>query len=94
MSAGEQAVSCSGGDRGAVEIKLEQSYLLGECKGRGLGGRMLRRVEVKIRTQRRARLSLAVNKGNTDSIAVYRKSGHVVRKEAVFENGYVMANRL
>ena len=48
----------------------------------------------KIRTQGRARLSLAVNKGNTDSIAVHRKSGHVVRKEAVFENGYVMANRL
>ena len=40
----------------------------------------------------RAVQALTVNKGNTDSIAVYLKSGFVVREEAVFDigSGYVM----
>ena len=87
MSAGEQAVSCSGGDRGAVEIKLEQLYSLAEYKDRGLGGRMLRYVERKTRALGWSRLYLAVNKGNTDSISMYRKSGFVLREEAVFDIG-------
>ena len=69
------------------------SCSLGESdKGKGLGGRMLRHVEEKSRAQGRSRLYLTVNKGNTDSIAIYRKSGFVVRGEAVFDigNGYVM----
>ncbi|MEQ1513299.1 MAG: GNAT family N-acetyltransferase [Lysobacteraceae bacterium] len=73
-------------------IKLEQLYLLADYKGQGLGGRMLRHVEAKARALGRTRLFLSVNKGNTDSIAIYRKSGFVVREEAVFDigNGYVM----
>ncbi len=83
--------SCSLGEA-ADAMKLEQLYLLADYKGLGLGGRMLRHVEAKTRALGRTRLYLTVNKGNTDSIAIYLKSGFVVREEAVFEigNGYVM----
>ncbi len=83
--------SCSLGEE-ADAMKLEQLYLLAGHKGKGLGGRMLRHVEEKTRQLGRTRLYLTVNKGNTDSIAVYLKSGFVVREEAVFDigSGYVM----
>jgi diamine N-acetyltransferase len=83
--------SCSLGEE-ADAMKLEQLYLLAEYKGLGLGGRMLRHVEAKCAALGRTRLYLTVNKGNTDSIAIYLKSGFVVREEAVFDigNGYVM----
>lgn len=83
--------SCSLGED-ADAVKLEQLYLLVDHKGQGLGGRMLRHVEEKTRALRRTRLYLTVNKGNTDTIAIYLKSGFVVREEAVFDigNGYVM----
>ena len=57
-----------------------------------LGGAMLRHVEAKTRELGRTRLYLTVNKGNAGSIAVYLKSGFVVREEAVFDigNGYLM----
>ena len=48
---------------------------------------MLRYVERKTRALGWSRLSLAVNKGNTDSISMYRKSGFVLREEAVFDIG-------
>lgn len=82
--------SCSLSDDDAM--KLEQLYLLSTHKGKGLGGLMLRHVEAHARALARSRLYLTVNKGNTDSIAIYRKSGFVVREEAVFEigNGYLM----
>jgi diamine N-acetyltransferase len=83
--------SCSLGEE-ADAMKLEQLYLLAEHKGRGFGGRMLRHVEQKTRALGRSRLYLTVNKGNTDSIAMYRKSGFAVCEEVVFDigNGYVM----
>ena len=92
--------SCSLGE-GADEMKLEQLYLLPSLHGRGLGGRMLRHVEAQCRAQHRDVLWLTVNKGNAGSIAVYRKAGFTVRREAVFDIGhgyvmddYVMAKRL
>jgi Acetyltransferases len=92
--------SCSLGE-GEDEMKLEQLYLLPSLHGRGLGGRMLRHVEAQGRTQGRDVLWLTVNKGNAGSIAVYRKAGFAVRREAVFDIGhgyvmddYVMAKRL
>lgn len=76
----------------ADEVKLEQLYLLADHKGKGLGGRMLREIENSCRALGRPVLYLTVNKGNVDSIAIYRKSGFEVREEAVFDigNGYVM----
>lgn len=74
------------------EVKLEQLYLLPEHKGKGLGGLMMRTVEDACRALGRPVLYLTVNKGNLDSIAIYRRSGFEVREEAVFDigNGYVM----
>lgn len=74
------------------ELKLEQLYLREDHKGRGLGGLMLRHVEAEARARGCGTLMLTVNKGNTGSIAVYRKSGFTVREEAVFDigNGFVM----
>ncbi len=76
----------------ADDMKLEQLYLLPEYKGQGLGGGMLRHVETQSRALGRLMLYLTVNKGNTDAIALYRKSGFVVREDVVFDigNGYVM----
>lgn len=74
------------------EMKLEQLYLLESFKGRGLGGLMLRHVEAEARAHGCGTLMLTVNKGNADSIAVYKKRGFTVREEAVFDigNGFVM----
>jgi len=74
------------------EIKLEQLYLLAAHKGKGLGGRMMRHIEDASRALGRTVLFLTVNKGNADSIAIYRKSGFTVREAAVFDigRGYVM----
>lgn len=74
------------------EMKLEQLYLLSEQRGKGLGGLMLRHVEAQAHQRGLGILVLTVNKQNTESIAIYRKAGFVVREEAVFDigNGYVM----
>ena len=83
------------------EMKLEQLYLLEAFKGRGLGGLMMRHVEAEARAHGCGTIMLTVNKGNTGSIAVYKKSGFTVREEAVFDIGggfvmddYVMEKRL
>ena len=83
--------SWSLGER-ADEMKLEQLYVSSDHKGRGLGGRMMRCIEADALARGRPLLFLTVNKGNADSIAIYRKSGFTVREAAVFDigNGYVM----
>jgi GNAT superfamily N-acetyltransferase len=76
----------------AGEMKLEQLYLLADHKGKGLGGLMLRHVENEALRRGCRSLMLTVNKYNGDSIAIYKKSGFIVREEAVFDigNGFVM----
>jgi GNAT superfamily N-acetyltransferase len=69
------------------EMKLEQLYLLEECRGKGLGGLMLRHVEAQARRRGLGVLMLQVNKRNADSIAVYRNAGFTVREEATFDIG-------
>jgi ribosomal protein S18 acetylase RimI-like enzyme len=83
------------------EMKLEQLYLLQEHRRKGLGGFMLRHMENRARSQGLQSIYLQVNKGNRDSIAVYRKFGFTVREEACFDIGggfvmddYVMEKRL
>jgi diamine N-acetyltransferase len=74
------------------EMKLEQLYLLEECRGKGLGLMMMNHVEAEARKLGLKLLMLQVNKQNTDSIAFYRKAGFAVKEEATFDigNGYVM----
>jgi GNAT superfamily N-acetyltransferase len=85
----------------AGEMKLEQLYLLQQHRGKGLGALMMHRVECQSRALGRSVLVLQVNKRNTASIEIYRKSGFVVREAAVFDIGggffmddYVMAKSL
>ena len=75
-----------------AEMKLEQLYLLEECRGKGLGFMMLSHVEDQARKLRLGVLMLQVNKLNADSIAFYQKAGFTIREEAAFDigNGYVM----
>ncbi len=74
------------------EMKLEQLYLLEECRGKRLGLMMLNHVENQAREMGLKVLMLQVNKQNTDSIAFYKKAGFTIREEAAFDigNGYVM----
>lgn len=74
------------------EMKLQELYLLPEHQGKGLGKLMLCHVETEARSRGCAVLTLTVNKGNANSIAVYRKAGFTIREEAVFDigNGFVM----
>ncbi len=74
------------------ELKLEQLYLLPELHGHGLGSFMLRHVNAEARRLGCQTIMLTVNKGNHSSIAVYLKSGFVVRESVTFDigNGYVM----
>ncbi len=74
------------------EMKLEQLYLLPELHGQGLGGLMMNHVEAAARAKGCTLLMLTVNKGNTGSIAVYRRRGFTVREEAIFDigHGFVM----
>ncbi len=83
------------------EMKLEQLYLLPTLHGRGLGGEMLRHVELQARNKGMKSLMLTVNKYNSGSIAVYRKAGFYIREEASFDIGagfvmddYIMAKVL
>jgi ribosomal protein S18 acetylase RimI-like enzyme len=80
----------------AGQMKLEQLYLLAECRGQGLGGHMMRIVEARAREQACRVLCLTVNKANAQAIAVYRKAGFAVRESVVFDigNGYVMDDYL
>ncbi len=74
------------------EMKLEQLYLLQEHRGKGLGGFMLRHIEVQARMHGLSVLMLQVNKRNVESIAFYHKAGFTVRHEAIVDigNGFVM----
>lgn len=74
------------------EMKLEQLYLLQEHRGKGLGGFMLRHIEVQARMHGLSVLMLQVNKRNVESIAFYHKVGFTVRHEAIVDigNGFVM----
>ena len=86
---------------GAPEMKLDKFYLLEQCRGQGLGSRLLRHVEARSRALGCLALALNVNKRNTRSIAIYRSRGFRVREECVIDIGggfvaddYVMEKRL
>jgi ribosomal protein S18 acetylase RimI-like enzyme len=78
------------------EMKLEQLYLLPEFHGRGLGGKMLRHVADRTRAVDCRTILLQVNKNNSGSIEVYKKTGFTIREEAVFDigGGFVMDDYL
>lgn len=83
------------------ELKLEQLYVRHDLRGRGFGKWMLREIEHQARSRNCELIALQVNKRNAASIAIYKKSGFVIREAAVFPIGggfvmddYVMEKRL
>lgn len=82
-------------------MKLHKLYLLPALHGHGLGSRLLQHCEREARTGGAHRLTLSVNKHNTQAIAVYRRNGFVIAESVVTDIGdgfvmddYVMAKGL
>ncbi len=83
------------------ERKLNQLYVLPEWQGRGLGGRLLSRVESLALARGQSSLVLTVNRHNTRAQAVYAQRGFAVRETVRCDIGqgfvmddFVMAKRL
>ena len=86
---------------GADELKLEKLYVHQDAQRRGVGSRLIARVEAEAIAQGLPTLILNVNKNNLQAIQAYQKSGFVIRESVVVDIGggfvmddYVMAKRL
>jgi diamine N-acetyltransferase len=86
---------------GAGELKLDKLYVHPDYHGRGVGGRLIARVEAAARAQARHTLILQVNKNNAKAIGAYEKNGFSIREPVVVDIGggyvmddFVMAKRL
>jgi diamine N-acetyltransferase len=83
------------------ELKLDKLYVHQDYHGRGVGSRLIARVEAAAATQGRPTLILNVNKHNTQAIRAYERNGFTVRESVVVDIGggfvmddYVMAKSL
>ncbi len=83
------------------ELKLDKLYVHQDYHGRGVGSRLIARVEAMATTQGRPTLILNVNKHNALAIRAYERNGFAVRESVVVDIGggflmddYVMAKRL
>ena len=74
------------------EFKLDKLYVHERYRGRGLGKRLLNHVIARVREAGANSLILAVNKKNTDAIAMYKRNGFCVRESVVNDigRGFVM----
>ena len=75
-----------------AEMKLHKLYLHPAWHGRGLGSRLLARVEGQASGRGFNTLILAVNKANQKAITAYRRNGFTVRESIVSDigGGFVM----
>jgi len=83
------------------ELKLDKLYVHQDYHGRGVGSRLIARVEAMATTQGRPTLILNVNKHNALAIRAYERNGFAVRESVVVDIGggflmddYVMAKTL
>jgi ribosomal protein S18 acetylase RimI-like enzyme len=81
--------------------KIDKLYVLQSMQRRGIGGRLIARVEAHARNAGARTLSLNVNKNNTQAVNAYHKHGFAVREAVVVDIGggfvmddYVMAKAL
>lgn len=77
---------------GAAALKIDKLYVRPDLQRRGCGGRLIARAEALARREGCGELELAVNRGNTNAIAAYRKHGFTVREAVVKDigGGFVM----
>ncbi|MCU0840166.1 MAG: GNAT family N-acetyltransferase [Thiobacillaceae bacterium] len=73
-------------------MKLDKLYVHPDWQRRGIGARLLARLEAYARAHGRHALLLRVNRGNARAIAAYRKYGFAVEREVEEEigGGFVM----
>jgi diamine N-acetyltransferase len=83
------------------ELKLDKLYVHRDYHGRGVGNRLIARVEAAATTQGRPTLILNVNKHNAQAIRAYERNGFTIRESVVVDIGggfvmddYVMAKSL
>lgn len=76
----------------AGTMKLDKLYVRADMRGRGYGSLLIRHIEARAAQAGCTRLELQVNKHNDASIAMYRRYGFEVAREAVFDigGGFVM----
>ncbi len=77
---------------GATVLKIDKLYVRPDLQRRGCGGRLIAQAEALARREGCGELELAVNRGNTNAIAAYRKHGFTVREAVVKDigGGFVM----
>lgn len=73
-------------------IKLHKLYLLPRHHGQGLGTLLLKHCEDEARKRGARRMTLNVNKRNTQAIAAYQRNGFAIAESVVNDigNGFVM----
>lgn len=78
--------------RAPATTKLDKLYVLPSRHGRGIGRRLIARVEEAARDDGATTVELNVNKHNAGAIAAYRACGYEVREAVVVDigNGFVM----
>ncbi|HET9763605.1 MAG TPA: GNAT family N-acetyltransferase [Casimicrobiaceae bacterium] len=83
------------------ELKLEKLYVHQDYQGKGVGSRLIARVEAAAAAESLPALILNVNKNNVQAIRAYEANGFAVRDAVVVDIGggyvmddYVMAKRL
>ncbi|WP_313952923.1 GNAT family N-acetyltransferase [Accumulibacter sp.] len=76
----------------ASEMKLDKLYVDPQRQRMGLGARLVDHVVARARAAGCQTLMLAVNKGNEQAIAAYRKQGFTVREAVCVDigDGFVM----
>jgi len=77
---------------GEKELYLSKLYLKKEYRGQGFGRQALEFVEHVAKQDKLSKITLIVNKNNTDSIKVYSKIGYIKKEAVVTEigGGFVM----
>jgi Ala-tRNA(Pro) deacylase len=99
---GQRAGFCAFGPTGrAGELKIHKLYVLPRYQRRGLGSRVLRRIEAYWKGRGGASLILLVNRRNDGAVHLYRKNGFTVRASRCTDIGggfkmddYLMEKRL
>jgi ribosomal protein S18 acetylase RimI-like enzyme len=74
------------------ELKLEKLYIHQDFQGRGVGSRLIAKIESAARVQNCSAMILNVNKNNVQAILAYEKNGFAIREAVVVDigNGFVM----